>query len=924
MANSNSDYPSNQKEFISRYEILKSRYSDVFDFLVFSVAEMTDMVLCTITLIDEDNLYVISSSIESFNKIWPREALMDNQSGNSKCQLNLATFPEERFNVKFYKSYPIFNSEREEVGSLNILDEKERILTPAQDKIMQRSLSQATKWFEYKDKEHRLDNHDRLFEISNDLIGIFVIPGRFIKVNPAFSKTLGWSDQELLERNLIDFVHPDDREATHEAGRTLSNGKPISNFVNRYITKNNDIKWIEWTCTPDSETGRVYTIGRDITEFAEKKELLIKNEIKYRGLFENIQGILSIHSLEGDFLEVNQAGLRASGFPKDEMQKSSLYDLVAPEKHDEIQAYLNAVQQYGQANGEMSIIKANGESAIWYFISSMDEDSFGNKQILANVIDITKQKKIDFELKKAKSDAEQAYKIKSEFVANMSHEIRTPLNGIIGFTELALATDLDATQKQYLEIINQSGVALYGIINDILDFSKMESNKMKLLIDKVEVEEVISEAFNIVSYGIEKKGLEMLLDIDHNIPRYIWIDAMRLKQILVNLLGNALKFTEKGEIKLYVRLLQDYGSGKMLLRFGVKDSGIGIHRDKIEEIFKPFSQEDGSVTKKYGGTGLGLTISNKLLALAKSKLQVKSEQGVGSEFFFDLNVKAENKEFDNGLDTIKKVLIVDDNNNNRRILKRMLEIKNIEVKEADSGLKALLMITENPEFDVVIMDYHMPIMDGIETIRKIKEIQLLQNKEQSFIVLYSSSDDDQLQTACDELDIQNRIVKPIRMNQMYRILASLNDIPKKELDETISDICEKSDLNIKILIAEDNPINMKLTKIFVNQLLPLAQLIEANNGNEAVDLYLKEQPDIIFMDIQMPGLNGFEATRKIRALEENIEIPIIALTAGSLPGEMEKCLDAGMNDFLAKPLLKETFANMLKKWLGPKMNETCE
>ncbi len=270
---------------------------------------------------------------------------------------------------------------------------------------------------------------------------------------------------------------------------------------------------------------------------------------------------------------------------------------------------------------------------------------------------------------------------------------------------------------------------------------------------------------------------------------------------------------------------------------------------------------------------------------------------------------------------IKKVLIVDDNENNRKILKRMMERKNIEVEECDSGLKALILMMDKPDFDVIIMDYHMPVMDGIETIRKMQNILPDATHVAPYVVLYSSSDDNNLQDACDELKIENRLVKPIRMKQMYQVLSQLKSSSKNKIEIIEEAVTEVNRHELKILIAEDNAINMLLTKTYLKDILPQALIVEAKDGMQAIEQYQKENPDLILMDIQMPQLNGIEATKKIRELETNIEIPIIALTAGSLPGEKEKCLSAGMSDFLAKPLLKQTLADMIKKWSGIEMNK---
>lgn len=541
---------------------------------------------------------------------------------------------------------------------------------------------------------------------------------------------------------------------------------------------------------------------------------------------------------------------------------------------------------------------------------------------------------IEEELIAARKAAEEASKAKSEFLANMSHEIRTPLNAVIGFTDLLINMKQDPVQRQYVENINTSAHALMGLINDILDFSKIEAGKLELDEVKTDIVEIAEQAVDMIKMTAAKKNLELLLNINPEMPRFLHLDPIRLRQILANLLSNAVKFTGQGEVELSISFTQDPEiEDKGRFTFSVRDTGIGISEEQQGKLFKAFSQADTSTTRKYGGTGLGLVITGKLLEKMGSELKLKSKPGVGSQFYFTLeNIYESSKVLPSDTITmIHRVLVIDDNEHNRMILQHMLKYWGIASDAVADGIEALSIFENRNDYDVIMVDYNMPYYNGIEVIGKLRERFISRSKHQPAILMFSSSDDASILQECKKHDIEMRMIKPIKMHDLYQILERLHttDIHGKKAQVSLMShpitSPEQAMHEPQIMIVEDNPMNMMLSKIIVKQIIPHGKIIEAVNGVDGVEKYQLHQPDIILMDIQMPEKDGYVATREIRALEKNRKaaIPIIALTASAFKGDIEQCMAAGMNDFLTKPVQKQAFREVLEKhfasWLEKNM-----
>jgi PAS domain S-box-containing protein len=757
-----------------------------------------------------------------------------------------------------------------------------------------------------------------LFGAMQDAVLVYDREGRYMQIAPTRTEQLYRSPKEMIGKTVFEVLPQALAQVFYDKiQEVLQTGSLIHFEYALPVAGEEKVIWKDAAVSPLTHD-TVFWIARDITDRKRVEAELLREKQFLETLNQNTPVSITVLDDAGNIISSNPAFERMFSYNPDEIIGKSLDSLIVTETmiHDAAaytrQAREGAVHAFGvrrRKDGGLVNVELFGVPV------RLDDEKKG---ILAIYHDIT-------ELETARREAEESNRAKSEFLANMSHEIRTPMNGVMGMLELALDTQLTIEQRDYLETSLHSAEALLTLLNDILDFSKIEAGRLEIEKINFNLRNTVEDVAYTLAERAQVKGLEIACLMNPDIASNLRGDPGRLRQILVNLVGNAIKFTHQGEIVIQVEPLEKSDT-QAVIHFSVQDTGVGIPLERQAAIFERFTQADGSTTRKYGGTGLGLTICKQLVEAMGGTIGVESKPGMGSSFWFDLDFEKQPAEKRNTAPLTPellnlseaRILIVDDNKTNQIVLTKNVEAMGCRVEAASSGAKALEILRNaqrgSDPFHLVLLDMQMPGMDGEQTARAIKSDPSVKNVK---IIVLTSMGHRGDAARMESLGCSGYLLKPVKQQMLFEAALAVLGRETEEIPPLITRhvLSEQRKLSLRLLLAEDNPINQKLAVTVLQKAGYSVDTVD--NGADAVSKARTHQYNAILMDVQMPVMDGFEATQQIRIWErENgTHIPILAMTAHAMQGDRERCLEAGMDDYITKPLQPRVLFSALNRWI---------
>ncbi len=761
--------------------------------------------------------------------------------------------------------------------------------------------------------------------------------GSYTYVNDTLCRHLQRSREEIIGRTCTDFSTAESAEHLKKVFKqVLAKGGTDEVVEDEIIRKDGLSLFAEISLMlmhdADGQAVGFRGISRDVTEKKNAEQALKESEEKYRNILASIEDGYFEVDLNGVLTFFNDAMYRIFGCSRKELMASSYRDFMKVRTARKVKLAFNAIYRTGEPDRALQYAITRKDGTVRYLestVSLMKDDKEQPIGFRGVARDISQRKLAEQELARAKEKAEEATLAKSDFLANMSHEIRTPMNGIIGMYNLLLGTDLTSEQADFVETGKRSADSLLAVINDILDFSKIEAGKLDIELINFDLRKSIEEIVALPAMQAHAKGVEFIYQVDHDVPSFIIGDPGRLRQIIMNLATNAIKFTKRGEVVFSVFLEKEIDN-KAMIRFEMRDTGIGISQEDQKRLFQSFHQVDASTTRKYGGTGLGLAISKRLTEMMGGQMGVSSRVQEGSTFWFTALFEKQSDMQERILEVPenlqdKRILIVDDNQTNLNILSVYLNRWGCSCDQALNGEMALSLMRAvtkaGAPYDLVISDMLMPEMDGAELGRQIKADAALRN---TILVMLTSQGLRGDAAEMKRVGFSAYLTKPVRRSQLFDCIISVFNQSRQALEvkkspQTVpsTSIDVKNHNSVTVLLVEDNPINQKLA---IHLITKFGFKVDAvTNGKLALEALEKCSYDLVLMDIQMPEMDGLEATRVIRNPHSTVlnhDIPIIALTAHAMKGDREKCLNAGMDDYVSKPIHPDSLLKAIERRLS--------